>query len=66
MKDVSIQNEGNIFLFHLHTQAAKAWAKEYVQEDAQYFGDALVVEHRFVETLFEYMQDADLTFTEGD
>ena len=46
--DVSVQPEGKIFLFHLNTQAAKAWVDEHVSGEAQYWGDALVVEDRYV------------------
>jgi len=46
--DVSVQPEGKIFLFHLKTQAAKDWVAEHVNGEAQFWGDALVVEDRYV------------------
>jgi len=49
--DISIENHGTIFLFRLNTQAATEWVEEHVQSDAQFFGDALVVEHRYAKDL---------------
>ena len=45
MADFVIHNEGTILLFRPLTKAAREWLEENVQEDAQWFGDALVVEH---------------------
>lgn len=49
--DVAISSHGSIVLFDLLTPAAQWWAKEHVDPDAQWFGGALVVEHRYVEDL---------------
>lgn len=49
--DVKVQYEGKICLFHLLTQEAKDWVAEHVSDEAQFFGDALVVEDRYVGTL---------------
>jgi len=49
--DISIENHGTIFLFRLNAQAATDWVEEHVQSDAQFFGDALVVEHRYARDL---------------
>jgi hypothetical protein len=46
--DVYVQPAGKIFLFHLLTQGAKDWVNENVSDEAQFFGDALVVEDRYV------------------
>lgn len=48
MADLSIQNEGSIFLLRGLTDAGKAWIAENIPSDAQTFGDAVVVEHRFI------------------
>ena len=53
--DVIVVNQGSIFLFHLHTQAAKAWVSQNVEDGAQYFGGALVVEHRYARDLVARM-----------
>jgi hypothetical protein len=49
--DVSIENHFSLFLFRLNTQAASDWVSENVQPDAQFLGDALVVEPRYAREL---------------
>ena len=58
--DISIGNHGTIFLFRMNTPAAAEWVSQYIQEDAQFFGDALVVEHRYAPTLAAGMSEAGL------
>lgn len=48
MADLSIQNEGTIFLLRAHTDAGKEWIAKHIPDDAQHFGGAVVVEHRFI------------------
>ena len=48
MADLSIQNEGSIFLLRGLTDAGKAWIAEHIPDDAQTFGGAVAVEHRFI------------------
>jgi hypothetical protein len=54
--DISIENHGSVFLFRINSPAAHAWVSENVQDDAQFFGDALVVEWRFARDLAAGMQ----------
>ena len=49
--DFVISNHFSIFLFRPLTKAAREHLEENVQEDAQWFGGALVVEHRYAEPL---------------
>jgi hypothetical protein len=58
--DVLVWNEGSVFLFCPLTTQGKEWIDEYVQPDAQWFGNALVVEHRFAWRLAQGMKDAGL------
>ncbi len=58
--DVLVCNEGTVFLFCPLTSRAKAWIDEYVQPDAQWFGNTLVVEHRYAWGLAQGMKDAGL------
>ena len=58
--DVLIRNEGTVFLLCPLTPAAKQWIEDNVQPDAQWFGQALVVEHRYVLGLLMGMRDAGL------
>ena len=46
--DFLVRDEGSIWLFTPLTPAASQFLSEHIQEDAQYFGDSLAVEHRFV------------------
>jgi hypothetical protein len=58
--DVLVRNEGSIFLFQPLTSRAKRWIAENVQPDTQWFGDALVVEHRYAVELAAAMRHAGL------
>ena len=49
--DISIENDGTIFLFRMNTPAGYEWVSKNVQEDAQFFGEALAVEHRYARHL---------------
>ena len=58
--DVLVRDAGSLFLFCPLTPRAKAWIAEYVQPDALWFGNALVVEHRYALPLAEGMIDEGL------
>ena len=58
--DVLVCNEGTVFLFCPLTSRGKAWIDQYVQPGAQWFGNTLVVEHRFAWGLAQGMKDAGL------
>ncbi len=49
--DVKVDFQGSLALFHLLTPVATALVKENVQGDAQFFGNALVVEPRYADSL---------------
>jgi hypothetical protein len=55
--DFVVRDEGTIWLFTPLTPAALRFLCEHIQEDAQYFGDSLVVEHRCVEGLLVGMKE---------
>ena len=61
MTDFIIQNEGSILLFRPLTDAAREWIEEHLQEDATWFGEALVVQHRYASDLAMGMLAAGLT-----
>ena len=58
--DVLVSNEGTLFLFCPLTPQAKEWISGNVQAGATWFGNALVVEHRYVWGLAQGMKDAGL------
>src|SRR5713101_9810310 len=45
--DVLVNNVGTLYTFCPLTLRAKEWIDEHVQDDAQWFGHALIVEHRY-------------------
>jgi hypothetical protein len=51
--DVRIENHGSIILFHAVTAVACDWFEDNVQDDAQFWGDAVVVEPRYAHDLAE-------------
>lgn len=59
--DFTIQNEGSIYLFRPLTPAAAAHIEENVSEEAQWFGGALVVEHRYAGDLAAQLQEEGFT-----
>jgi hypothetical protein len=48
MTDFFVQNEGGIFLLCHLTDAAWSWIDQNISEDHTMFGDAVVMEHRYV------------------
>jgi hypothetical protein len=46
--DFLVQNEGSIFLLHPLTESARDWVHKNLSEDRMTFGDAVVVEHRYI------------------
>ena len=53
--DISVTNHGKIFLVHPESDAGRAWINEYLPADAQRFGEAVVVEHRFINDIMHGM-----------
>ncbi len=58
--DVLVNNVGTLYTFCPLTLQAKEWIDEHVQDDAQWFGHALIVEHRYAWGLAQGMKDAGL------
>ncbi len=59
--DLIVRDAGTLFLFCPLTPRARAWIDEHVQADATWYGNALVVEHRYAWALAIGMNDAGLT-----
>jgi hypothetical protein len=55
--DVLFKNVGTLYTFCPLTLRAKTWIDEHVQDDAQWFGHALIVEHRYAWGLAQGMKD---------
>ena len=58
--DVTISNHGSIFLFHPESQAGREFLSEHAPEEAQWWGLALVVEHRYADDWAGHVLDAGL------
>lgn len=58
--DATVEQHGSLALVRWHTDAARDWIRDNVQDNAQYFGGALVVEPRYVAQLVEGMITAGL------
>jgi len=46
--DATISDHGSIVLLHPISEEAITWIDENIGNEAQYFGDALVIERRYV------------------
>jgi hypothetical protein len=53
MPDFTVQHEGTIFLVIPNTPSAQEWIDEHIDDTAQYFGTAVVVEHRYIVDLID-------------
>lgn len=49
--DYLVENHGTIFMFTPMNAKARKWLRAHVQEDAQWLGDSLAVEHRYARDL---------------
>lgn len=54
--DAFVENHGSIFLVRPVSSFAAEWLRENVSEESTRFGNALVVEHRYVGDLAEGMK----------
>lgn len=54
--DYLVENHGCVFLFRPLNAAARAWLAGSVQADAQWWGGALAVEHRYARDLAANLQ----------
>lgn len=59
--DFRCENHGSLFLLYPLTQSAHSWIEEHAPSDVQWFGNAAVIEHRYVWTILVGIQDSGLT-----
>ena len=55
--DFRSENQGSLFLLFPLTQPAHFWIEEHLPEDAQWFGNGVVVEHRYIWAILEGIQN---------
>jgi hypothetical protein len=53
--DVRVEHHGNLYLFHARNALAQDWFEDYT--DAQSWGTAYVVEHRYAAEITQALQD---------
>lgn len=64
MSDFRVQGtDSNFVLLHPVTAQAWVWVKDHIADDQTWFGDGLVVEHRYVEQLFDGIEEAGFTLS---
>jgi hypothetical protein len=59
--DFGVNDQGSIFLLRSYTDAARDWITENIGDFAQFWCGALVVEHRYIESILAGAQDDGLT-----
>ena len=55
--DFRCENRGSLFLLFPLSQSAQSWVEEHLPTDAQWFGNAVVIEHRYVWAILEGIQN---------
>jgi len=55
--DFLCENHGSIFLLRPLSQSAQSWVEEHLPTDAQWFGNAVVIEPRYVWAIVEGIQN---------
>ncbi len=58
--DLKIHGEGTIFMVHPQTERGRRWIEETAPVDAQFLGNAMAVENRYLEGVIEAAIDAGL------
>ena len=51
--DLIIENHGSLFLLRPVSPTGQTWLDENIADDAQVFGDAIAVEHRYIGAIAE-------------
>ena len=55
--DFLCENHGSVFLLRPLSQPAQSWIEENLPSDAQWFGNGVVVEHRYIWAILEGIQN---------
>jgi len=63
--DFRCENHGSIFLLYPVSQFAQIWIEGNLPSDVQWFGQAVVVEHRCIWAILAGLQDDGLVVTRG-
>ena len=55
--DFRCESHGSVFLLFPLSQSAQSWVEEHLPTDAQWFGNAVVIVHRYVWAILEAIQN---------
>jgi len=55
--DFRCENHGSVFLLTPVTQSAQSWIEENLPSGAQWFGNGVAVEHRYIWAILEGIQN---------
>ena len=59
--DFRCENHGSLFLLYPLTQSAHSWLEQHLSEDAHWFGNAVVVEQRYIWAILDGIHSDGLT-----
>ena len=55
--DFRCENHHSLFLLYPLTPTAHSWTKQHLPENAQWFGNAVVIEHRYIWAILDRIQN---------
>jgi hypothetical protein len=55
--DFRCENHGSLFLLFPLSHSAQSWIEEHLPSDAQWFGNAVAIEHRYIWAILEGIQN---------
>lgn len=61
--DIEVNDQGSIVLLTPTSDAGREWIEENLPDDAQWFGMAVVVEHRYADDIIDGMVNDGLDVT---
>jgi hypothetical protein len=55
--DFRCENHGSMFLLYPLSKSARSWIEENLPSDAQWFANAVAIEHRYIWSILEGIQN---------
>lgn len=62
--DFRCENHGSLFLLFPLNESARSWIEENLPSDAQWFGNAVVIEHHYIWPILEGIQNDGLAVSQ--
>lgn len=60
-KDFLLVDHGSIAIITPQSTIAKTWVESFISDDAQWFGNGFVVEHRYVDDIVDRLLELDMS-----